>query len=101
SKNFRLKGDGPASFSNRVLEDGSYIRLKTVFMGYQFSNDYIRKIGISSLQFGISAQNLLTWTNYSGLDPEVSVFRSILTPSFDFSAYPQGRTVTFSLNASF
>jgi hypothetical protein len=49
----------------------------------------------------LAAQNLYTWTSYSGLDPEVSIYNSVLTPGFDYSAYPRARTMTVGLNVFF
>lgn len=97
---FRTGGQGPFYYSSRVIEDGSYLRLKTVSLGYNFSPELLRRIKFKSLRVYASAQNLATWTNYSGPDPEVSVRNSTLTPGFDFSAYPRARTIIFGLNLS-
>ena len=88
-------------YSTRVLEDGSYLRLKTVSLGYNIPSKYLKRAGITSLNVNVSAQNLLTWTKYSGMDPEVSVRNSVLTPGLDFSAYPHARSVVFGINLSF
>lgn len=102
NRNYRSGGQGPIGrFSSRMLEDGSYLRLKTVSLGYNLPVDLIKKLYLSNLRITVAAQNLLTWTNYSGLDPEVSVRNSILTPGFDYSAYPQAQTIVFGLNAKF
>jgi TonB-dependent starch-binding outer membrane protein SusC len=98
---FRVGGQGPMSYSTRVLEDGSYLRLKTVSFGYNLSNDLLRKLRLKSLRLSVAAQDLFTWTNYSGGDPEVSTRNSNLTPGFDYSAYPRARTLTVGLNTSF
>ena len=102
NENYKPGGHGPAGAqSTRVLEDGSYIRLKTVSLGYSIPAKYIKRMYMSSLSLVVSAQNLYTFTNYSGMDPEVSVLNSVLTPGFDYSAYPQARTLNFALKASF
>lgn len=102
NRNYRALGQGPIGrFSSRMLEDGSYLRLKTLSMGYSLPAKLIKKAYLSSLRFTVAAQNLLTWTKYSGLDPEVSVRNSILTPGFDYSAYPQAQTIVIGLNAKF
>ncbi|WP_240755315.1 TonB-dependent receptor [Pedobacter sp. SYP-B3415] len=98
---FRAGGGGPQVMSSRTLEDGSYLRLKTVALSYTLPLAFIRRAKIRSLALSASAQNLYTWTNYSGLDPEVSVQNSTLTPGFDFSAYPHSRTLVFGLKAAF
>lgn len=98
----RLGGQGPvgSSYSTRVVEDGSYLRLKTVALGYTVSPDFLERIKIKSLRFYASAQNLVTWTKYSGYDPEVAVMYSALTPGFDYSSYPRPKTIVFGLNLS-
>lgn len=102
SKNFRAGGYGPFGYhSSRVVEDGSYLRLKTVSLSYSLPRKFIQKAYLSNLTFNVAAQNLITWTNYSGLDPEVSLRSGVLTPGYDFSAYPMSRTIVFGLNAAF
>ncbi|WP_316812470.1 TonB-dependent receptor [Pedobacter heparinus] len=94
-------GYGPNVFSSRNIEDGSFLRLKTVSLGYNLSRELMKKLKIQSARVHVSAQNLATWTNYSGLDPEVSVRHSALTPGFDWSAYPRARTITLGMNLTF
>ncbi|MDE1192072.1 MAG: TonB-dependent receptor [Arachidicoccus sp.] len=97
-----ILGNGPYVYSSRVVEDGSYLRLKTVQIGYTLPANFLKKLKIKTFHVYASAQNLFTWTSYySGLDPEVSSYNSALTPGFDYSAYPRARTITFGLNASF
>ncbi|MEJ5961588.1 SusC/RagA family TonB-linked outer membrane protein [Pedobacter immunditicola] len=99
---FKQGGQGPAgNFSDRVIEDASYLRLKTVSLNYSIPKRLITPMYLTNLSFRVSAQNLLTLTNYSGMDPEVSVRHSVLTPGYDYSPYPQARTITFGLNATF
>lgn len=95
---YRVNGGGPTTptgANSRVIEDGSYLRLKTVSLGYSLPQDLLKRIKVKSCRLYVSAQNLVTWTKYSGIDPEVSVFNSVLTPGFDYSAYPRPRVVTF------
>lgn len=97
----RIGGQGPKGvYSSRVVEDGSYLRLKTVSLGYNLPTSILKNLKISRAYFSVSAQNLVTWTKYTGMDPEVSVQNSALTPGFDYSAYPRARTVTFDLKIS-
>lgn len=98
---FVARGNGDKVYSSRVLEDGSYLRLKTVQLGYTLPNSLIKKVKVNSLRFYASAQNLLTWTNYTGFDPEVSSYNSALTPGFDYSVYPRAKTMTIGLNLIF
>ncbi len=100
---YRTGGGGPTTptgANSRVIEDGSYLRLKTVSLGYSLPQSLMKRIKVRSCRFYVSAQNLLTWTSYSGMDPEVSVFNSVLTPGFDYSAYPRPRVVTFGVNVN-
>jgi len=97
---FVARGDGDKVYSSRVIEDGSYLRLKTLQLGYQMPDKLMKKAGIKNLRFYVSAQNLLTWTKYTGLDPEVSAYNSALTPGFDYSVYPRAKTLTVGLNLS-
>lgn len=90
-----------AGYSSRTVEDGSYLRLKTVALGYNVDSKFTRRLHLKSLRFFVSGQNLVTWTNYSGMDPEVNTYRSVLTPGFDFSAYPRARTFAFGINVTF
>ena len=101
---FRVNGYGPLDFAynSRVIEDGSFIKLKTAQLGYNFQQKLIRKLKLSTLRVYVAGQNLLTWTKYTGFDPEVSKFgSSALRPAFDYSVYPYARTITFGLNVSF
>lgn len=83
-------------WSSRYIEDGSFIRLKTVSLAYNINTKGIK--AFKSAQVFARAQNLFTWTKYSGPDPEVSTKGFGLTPGFDFSAYPTSRTYVFGLN---
>src|SRR5690606_38324513 len=99
---FRAGGQGVARYqSKRVLEDGSYMRLKTISLGHEILQQFIRSLMLTQLTVILAAQNLWTGTNYAGMDPEVSVTNSLLTPGVDFSAYPIPRTVVFALKQTF
>ena len=93
-------GRAPSFYTSRVVEDGSYLRLKTVNLGYSFNTAKLKKIKINDLRLFASAQNLWTLTNYQGLDPEVNTFSSALTPGFDYSAYPRAKVITFGFEIS-
>lgn len=95
---YRTGGDGIPAYSSRIIEDGSFLRLKTVSLGYQFPIKLLKQIKLKGLRLYASAQNLYTWTKYSGYDPEVSAYDTALTPGFDWSVYPRARTITFGLN---
>lgn len=88
-------------FSSRIIEDGSFLRLKNVTLGYNFDSRLIRKIKLSKARVFMSAENLFTWTKYSGYDPEVSIRNGALTPGLDFSAYPRARSFNMGVNLTF
>lgn len=87
----RVGANGMFVYSSRVIEDASYIRLKSLSLGYTFDNRLTRRLHISNLRIYFSAENVFTLTNYSGADPEVSTRNSVLTPGFDWSSYPRAR----------
>ncbi len=95
--------------SSRFVEDGSYVRLKNVALGYNLPTGFLQNSGISSVRISVSAQNILTFTNYSGLDPEVSYFGSgggsrgddNVIIGHDFGNYPNLRSLTVGLNLKF
>ncbi len=88
-------------FSSRVIEDGSYLRLKTISLGYSLSKDVLKKLKVSKVRAYVTAQNLFTFTNYSGYDPEVSIRNSALTPGLDFSSYPRAASMNVGINVGF
>ena len=88
-------------WSSRFVEDASFLRLKTISLGYTIPARLLKKMNIRSVRIFGSAQNVITWTSYSGPDPEVSVKGFGLTPNFDFSAYPMSRTFVFGADVSF
>lgn len=85
-----------------AIEDGSYLRINNVTLGYTLPKKLTDKAKISSLRFYGTINNLATFTTYSGYDPDVTARRSDpLTPGVDFAAYPRSRTYVFGLNVSF
>ena len=102
STNYRAGGYGPRGYySTRTLEDGSYLRVKNVMLAYDLPKKALKKMHMSKAQIFASCQNLYTFTNYSGLDPEVSTLHSALTPGFDYSAYPRARVYQVGLKLGF
>lgn len=102
NENYRARGQGPAGvFSSRVVEDGSFLRLKTLAFSYSIPTRFIKRAYLSNLSLKVAAQNLATWTKYSGLDPEVSARNNVLTPGYDYSSYPKSPTIVFGLQAAF
>lgn len=88
-------------YSSRVVEDASFLRLRNVTLGYTLPRNVLRKMNFDTMRFYLSAENLWTLTNYSGPDPEVSTRNSVLTPGFDWSAYPRAMGVTAGLSFTF
>jgi TonB-linked SusC/RagA family outer membrane protein len=86
--------------SSYYVEDGSFLRLRTVSLGYTLPGSLTEKLGLGSLKVNLIGNNLLTWTNYTGWDPEVN-FNNPLLSGLDRISYPRARTFTFSLNATF
>ncbi len=85
--------------NSRFLENGSYLRLKNVTFAYNFNRTLINKIGLSNLRLYFTGQNLLTFTEYSGFDPEVNVFNTTNTAQgTDFLTYPQSKMFLFGIN---
>ncbi len=89
--------------SSHYIEDGSYLRLKELTLGYNFSDKLIRRIkNVSSIRLYLKMQNLLTFTNYSGLDPEVNYSgNSNLVQGTDFFTYPLPRSFMIGFNLDF
>ena len=88
--------------SERYVEDASFLRLKLITLGYTLPKSVSSKLGAKSVKFYISAENLVTWTKYTGYDPEVSSYeQNNLYPGIDFGSYPNSRTFISGLNVTF
>lgn len=98
-------GIAQAVIHSWAVEDGSFLRLNNLTMGYTLPRAASKKVGMSSLRIYATGNNLYLWTKYTGYDPEVSTTRSsafaALTPGVDYSAFPRSRSYTFGLNATF
>ncbi|MEO9476210.1 MAG: TonB-dependent receptor [Cyclobacteriaceae bacterium] len=93
----------PARFSSRWIEDGSYVRLKSLALGYTLPKAWVSKMNVRSFRIYVSGQNLWTATNYSGVDPEVSFRSSGAQDSnrnlgLDFASYPMAKSYTVGLS---
>jgi TonB-linked SusC/RagA family outer membrane protein len=85
-----------------AVEDGSYLRLNNLTLGYTLPKAVLGKMKISTFRLYATVNNLTTITNYSGYDPDVTARRSDpLTPGVDFAAYPRAKTWVFGLNVTF
>lgn len=88
--------------SSHYLEDGSYLRLKSVSLGYYLPEKLVNKVGINSARVYLRGQNLYTLTPYSGMDPEVNYSgNSTVSRGVDFFTYPQVRTYTLGFKFNF
>ena len=103
------ESDIPAAFrsssnqvvSTRVIEDASFLRLKTLTLGYTIPAKLLKNWKISSARVYVAGQNLWTISGYSGYDPEVSIRTGALTPGLDYSAYPRAYAVNFGVSLGF
>jgi len=88
--------------SDRFVEDGSFVRLKNITVGYNVPTAIAKIIKMETLRFYASAQNLKTWTNYKGYDPEIGSYnQNPLINGVENGRYPTSKSFTFGLRASF
>ena len=89
-------------FSDWAVEDGSFLRLNTLTLGYTLPKSLLSKVKIQNLRFYVTGYNLFCLTSYTGYDPEVSTIRKTnLTPGVDYSAYPKSRQFVVGVNLNF
>ena len=101
-KTMWIASNGRTPLHSWVIEDGSFLRLNNMTLGYSLPKNLLSKLRIDQLRVYVTAFNLWTWTNYSGYDPEVNSVRSTpLTPGIDYNAYPKSRSYNFGLNLNF
>lgn len=92
----------PNDVYSRFIEDGSFLRLKNLTLGYTLPSDLTKKARIKKIRVYVSGQNLFIVSNYSGYDPEVSTAgNNPMTPGLDWGAYPKSRIVTAGLEIQF
>lgn len=102
----RLYTDSYKNLNNRMsdnyVEDGSYIRLQNVSLAYTFPKSWTKKIHLENLKIYCNIQNLFTWSEYKGYDPEVgSLYGNTLLNGVDYGRYPTPRIYTVGLNVAF
>jgi len=83
-----------------LVEDGSFLRLSTLTVGYTLPKHWLRSLGVKSLRLYFSGSNLFTITGYSGYDPEVNIQKG-LTPGIDNNVTPRSRVYTVGVNLNF
>ncbi|MBC9928974.1 SusC/RagA family TonB-linked outer membrane protein [Chitinophaga qingshengii] len=86
--------------SSYYVEDASYLRLKSISIGYRIPAAITEKKGISAMRVYFTGANLFTWTKYTGYDPELNSGNPLL-PGFDRISYPRSKSFTLGLNVSF
>jgi TonB-linked SusC/RagA family outer membrane protein len=84
-----------ASSSTRFLEDGKYLRIKNIKLGYTLPRNLLHNTGLQNVTVYGQAENLVTWTKYTGMDPEMDASGN------EFFKYPVGKVITFGLNIGF
>lgn len=84
-----------------AIEDGSFLRLNNVTLGYSLPKGSLDAIGVKNLRMYATINNLFTITGYSGFDPEANTRRNPLTPGVDYSAYPRSRFILTGIDITF
>lgn len=88
-------------FSDYYVENGSFVRLKNIQLGYTFSKSLVEKIKVHGLRVYVSANNLVTLTKYRGFDPEIGSAGGALASGVDYGFYPQARTIMGGVSLKF
>lgn len=98
-----VSGDNPNLYSSdRFIENGSYLRVQNISLGYNLPTKFVNKLKLSRLRVYASGQNLYVFTPYTGLDPEIgSVNQNVFLTNVDLGRYPSPRTFVFGINAEF
>lgn len=104
SGTFQRANEGTTVYpiSSRFIEDGSYLRLKTISLGYSLPAKLVSKISLSKLRVYVTGNNLITWTKYAGYDPEVnSNGQNSAQQGVDSGAYPNAKSIVAGLRVTF
>jgi TonB-linked SusC/RagA family outer membrane protein len=95
-------GAGTTDYNDLILEDGSYLRLKTLSLAYTLPERWVTGRGFSRARVYVTGTNVITWTDYRGFDPEVSSFGvGNLNRGIDIGSYPSARSVTVGFNFAY
>lgn len=86
-----------SDLSSRFVEDGSYLRMRTITLGYDFSNELCKKVGLSNLRLFTTVENAFIITNYTGYSPDLGVSNNPTMLGVDYGTYPKARSVTFGI----
>ncbi len=97
-----LNGYDVSRLNDRFLEDGSYLRLRNITLAYTFDQNWVRKLYMERVKVYVQGNNLLTFTGYSGVDPEVSAYGSnAVLGGYDEITMPQVKTLKFGVDITF
>ena len=96
----RAKLDPAPVFSNRFVEDGSFVRAKNITLSYSIPKNITDKLKVKAIKLRLVAENLFTITKYTGYDPEVTN-GSTISPGTDTGIYPASKTISGGLNITF
>jgi hypothetical protein len=95
-------GAGTTDYNDLILEDGSYLRLKTLSLSYALPRRFLQARGVTGARLYVTGTNLVTWTDYQGFDPEVSSFGTgNLNRGIDIGAYPAARSFILGMNFTY
>jgi TonB-linked SusC/RagA family outer membrane protein len=97
----RAKLDPAPVFSDRFVEDGSFVRVKNATLGYTIPRSLTKALKISNLKFYVSGSNILTFTKYTGFDPEITSGDNTVSQGTDSGIYPVSRAINFGVNLIF
>lgn len=99
---FTAKNTNNSYVSSRYVEDGSYLRVQNITLGYRLPEKITTRVKLSNLRVYLSMQNVYTFTKYSGYDPEIGSYdNTISLMNVDLGHYPNPRTITFGINCEF
>lgn len=91
--------DGNSRISSRFIENGSFVRLRNITLGYRLASEKIKNFGVTAIRFYVTAQNLHTFSDYKGYHPEVNRDgTNAISQGIDYGTYPQAKIFTFGLN---
>ena len=89
-----------SKFTNRYLEDGSYLSIRNIQLSYTFDKKMLRKTFLNDMVVSFNIDNLHTFTKYTGLNPEANTFRTATAPGIDRTGYPLSRNFTLGLKVT-
>ncbi len=98
---YTLNGDRIGNYEEYV-EDGGFVKLREIVLRYRFDQDWVKRLGAQSIDLRLAGRNLITWTDYSGLDPEVNMFLAqSVARGVDFGTTPIPRSYVISVSYNY